>query len=527
MTLPEACGLAPIPVPESCVPEPTSFRLSPAQNAALDFLRAWHEKVPVLQLACHQSLGKTTVLRQFARETNANWIDTRDFIAEVLLGHPLAIEDAIKRMLSQAIAQHRRIVIDDFQLLYDFAGQCGHYPRTNFYECVMKSIQLEATERGCQLTLGTNWNLPEAFANLAWSNTIESFGVEDYRVLFEAQIGELPQIDFESVFRFAPNLDCHQIVKLARWLERQPEQSTTVFLDYIQSQGMSSNVDIAEVQSVELHDLFGVDEIVTALEDHIILPIENLQLAARLGLTPKRGVMLAGPPGTGKTTIGRALARRMRGKFFLIDGTMISGTEGFYHQVDYVFRRAIANAPSIVFIDDSDVIFESGREHGLYRYLLTKLDGLESESVNNVCVMLTAMDLGNIPPALVRSGRIELWLEMKHPDGVSRRRLLEKLFADKVQVEDESTWPDLESATVDFSGADLKRLVQDAKLRMAVDMTRLRPVQKFHDYLLEAAKSIRESRHAYAHAAQRAIAANPNRPRWFNVHPELFENLSS
>lgn len=506
---------------------PESGGLSPAQSSALHFLHAWHSKAPVLQLACHHSLGKSTVLRQFAQETGALWLDARDFVAEVVQGHPLAIEDATKRLLSKAFAQNPRIVIDDFQLLYDFAGQCTHYPRTNFYECVMKTIQLEAADKNCQLTLGTDWNLPEAFSNVAWSTSIESFAVEDYRFLFQAMVGELPEVDFESVFRFAPNLDCHQIVKLCRWLQLQPEKSTSEFLDHIQSQGMSSNVEISEVQDVELQDLFGVDEIVTALEDHIILPIENLKLAAQFGLTPKRGVMLAGPPGTGKTTIGRALARRMRGKFFLIDGTMISGTEGFYHQVDYVFRRAIANAPSIVFIDDSDVIFESGREHGLYRYLLTKLDGLESESVNNVCVMMTAMDLGNIPPALVRSGRIELWLEMKFPDGPNRRRLLEKLFGDKVQVEEALIWPEIESATVDFSGADLKRLVQDAKLRLAIDIARDRPLKKFEEYLFESTATIRDSRSAYAAAAQRAMTANPNRPRWFNIHPELFENSGS
>ena len=68
------------------------------------------------------------------------------------------------------------------------------------------------------------------------------------------------------------------------------------------------------------------------------------------------------------------------------------------------------NAPAIIFIDDSDVIFETGQETGLYRYLLTMLDGLESASAGRVCLMMTAMDVGNLPPALVRSGRIELWL---------------------------------------------------------------------------------------------------------------------
>ena len=90
--------------------------------------------------------------------------------------------------------------------------------------------------------------------------------------------------------------------------------------------------------------------------------------------------------------------------------------------IQRMFEDAKENAPSVIFIDDSDVIFESGQEHGLYRYLLTMLDGLESKSRAHVCVMMTAMDVGNLPPALVRSGRIELWLEMRAP----RRSLRER-----------------------------------------------------------------------------------------------------
>jgi len=136
---------------------------------------------------------------------------------------------------------------------------------------------------------------------------------------------------------------------------------------------------------------------------------------------------------------------------------------------------------------------------------------------------MTAMDLGNIPPALVRSGRIELWLEMKLPDAANRRRLMRQLFAGKVKLEDEENWPSIENATEGFSGADLKRLVQDAKLRMAVDMTRGRPVLQFDRYMLDASATIRDSRTAYAKAAQRAMEVNVDRPRWFNIHPELFE----
>ena len=134
----------------------------------------------------------------------------------------------------------------------------------------------------------------------------------------------------------------------------------------------------------------------------MILPLENTEVSEELNLKPKRGVLLAGPPGTGKTTIGRALARRLKSKFFLIDGTVISGTPAFHQVVHRVFEAAKQNAPAIIFIDDTDVVFEGGHETGFYRYLLTMLDGLESASAGRVCLIMTAMDVGNLPPALAR-----------------------------------------------------------------------------------------------------------------------------
>ena len=80
------------------------------------------------------------------------------------------------------------------------------------------------------------------------------------------------------------------------------------------------------------------------------------------------------------------------------NGTFISGTPNFYRNVHQIFEAAKQNAPSIIFIDDSDVIFEDNDETGLYRYLLTMLDGLESESAGRVCVMLTAMEVSSQQP---------------------------------------------------------------------------------------------------------------------------------
>lgn len=500
------------------------IRLCTQQTQALDSLLAWREQTPILHLSSGTGFGKSEVLKEFQRRTGAHWLDVRPFVADVAARHPLSMQDSLWQLLTMAIEQHSSIIVDDFNLFFDYATGCSGSPRGSYHETVAKALLLTLASKRGQLILGSNGELPEAFANSQWSASIEDFTVDDYRHLFEQFLGpHSPNIDYDSIFRFAPSLNIYRIQRICYWLKTAGTLTTEEILEFVQSQGMASNVEVSEVQEVELRDLCGVDEVITALEDYIIMPMENLKLAAELGLAPKRGVMLAGPPGTGKTTIGRALARRLRGKFFLIDGTVISGTEYFYHHINAIFRMAMANAPAIVFIDDSDVIFESGREHGLYRYLLTMLDGLESKSANNVCVMMTAMDLGNIPPALVRSGRIELWLEMKLPDAANRPRLLQQLMADKVQLRSEHAWLAIVDATDGFSGADLKRLVEDAKLNLAVDMTRGREVQAFENYLLRAANAIQQSRIAYTQSAKRAMDVNVHRPRWFNIHPELFD----
>src|SRR5262249_31341837 len=107
--------------------------------------------------------------------------------------------------------------------------------------------------------------------------------------------------------------------------------------------------------------------------------VRTAPLGGGRGLSRKRARLAprapAAPTDPANSTAGAPRHPRLNSKFFLIDGTVISGAHGFYGHVNHIFQTAQHNAPSILFIDDSDVIFESGEELGLYRYLLTMLDG--------------------------------------------------------------------------------------------------------------------------------------------------------
>src|SRR5262249_44811958 len=145
------------------------------------------------------------------------------------------------------------------------------------------------------------------------------------------------RINYQRIHQFAPLLNIWQLKNACIRLHGDANLQTEGFIEHLKEHSINSNVDVEEVRPVDWRDLKGMDDVIRALEVKIALPFENRALAAALNLKPRRGVLLAGPPGTGKTTIGRALAHRLKGKFFLIDGTAIAGTSDFYETIQAVF----------------------------------------------------------------------------------------------------------------------------------------------------------------------------------------------
>jgi len=500
------------------------IRLIPAQTAAYDTLKCALKAGSLVLLSSHPGRGRTTILRRCHQDTGGGFVTGKDFIETSAQRHPLSLEETLYSVVAKALEQHQMVYVDDIDLIHDATSSCHFYPRGQYVETALLELSDAALRAGKKLVVSTDGSIAQSFATRSFSSSIRRYAVEDYAALLSILIGAeaAANFDTEKIYRFAPKLNAHQIRAACDWLGQYGPFSTDRFIEYLRSQRLASNVDLTEVQEIDLHDLQGVDDVVRSLEIHIVLPLSNDALTARLGLRPKRGVLLYGPPGSGKTTIGRALAHRLRGKFFLIDGTFIAGTQDFYNRVHRVFQAAKDNSPSVIFIDDADAIFEDGEERGLYRYLLTMLDGLESEGTARVCVMMTAMNLSHLPPALVRSGRVELWLEMKLPDAEARKRILEKQLTG---VPAELSGFDIDqilAATDGFTGADLKRLVEDTKGLYAFDCASEQTARPATGYFLEAAGGVRDNKRRFeqaelaAHAAPRAGA-----PRFFYGAPAM------
>jgi transitional endoplasmic reticulum ATPase len=497
------------------------MRLATAQQQALDALLTIARPGSVVALSAEHGAGRSTILRAAAQRLGGTILGSSDL--QRALGqagqHPLAVEESFHRLVVSALDEHKVVYLDDFHLLASMCFSCHAYPRSQLLYSTLHSLGELVAEGGRTLVVGTNENASMYWRAPGGSVTVSELTAMDYRDVCSAYLPAetLMRMDFQRVHRLARSVSARMLRQTCEALRDVADLEADGLVDYLRTHFLVSNVDLGEVQAVELRELRGLEELVETLEANIILPLENAELSSRLSLKPKRGVLIAGPPGTGKTTVGRALAHRLKSKFFLIDGNFIAGTPHFFQQVHHIFEEAKRNAPAIVFIDDSDVIFESGEEFGLYRYLLTMLDGLESRSAGAICLMMTAMDVSALPPALVRSGRIELWLETRVPDLSARAAILRDRC---VSLPEEMGHVNIDRVAEEsdgLSGADLKRVVEDAKLAFAFDVARGATPIETTPYLLRAVDTVRANKERYMNAESAARVRNPRRPPMFSM----------
>jgi transitional endoplasmic reticulum ATPase len=195
--------------------------------------------------------------------------------------------------------------------------------------------------------------------------------------------------------------------------------------------------------------------------------IEDPESARRYGVEPPTGLLLAGPPGTGKTTVAKVLAAQARTSFYPISGAdVMSKWVGESEQnIRQLFERARENRPSIVFIDEIDAVAarrgESLGTHDSHvNQLLAEIDGISGQ--RGVFVVGATNRPDQLDPALLRGGRLSRTIVLGLPEVAERRAILGLYTArmPTVAVDLDA----LAARTDGFSPADLKSLAQEAAL---------------------------------------------------------------
>jgi transitional endoplasmic reticulum ATPase len=194
--------------------------------------------------------------------------------------------------------------------------------------------------------------------------------------------------------------------------------------------------------------------------------IEDPESARRYGVEPPTGLLLAGPPGTGKTTVAKVLAAQAHASFYPVSGAdvmskWVGESEG---NIRRLFERARENRPSIVFIDEIDAL--AGRRGGLETHdshvnqLLAEIDGVTGQ--RGVFVIGATNRPDQLDPAILRGGRLSRTIVLGLPDEAGRLAILRLHTARMPTVGVDLD--ELARATDKLSPADLKALAQEAAL---------------------------------------------------------------
>ncbi|MCL2295575.1 MAG: CDC48 family AAA ATPase, partial [Methanomassiliicoccaceae archaeon] len=230
-----------------------------------------------------------------------------------------------------------------------------------------------------------------------------------------------------------------------------------------------ASVTDMEVPQVSYDDLGGLSNEVAKIREMIELPLRHPELFKRLGVEAPKGVLLHGPPGTGKTMLAKAVAGETSSNFISLGGPEIMSK--FYGESEgklrEIFKEAEENAPSIIFIDEIDSIapkrdeVTGEAERRIVAQLLSLMDGLNSRG--KVVVIGATNRPNSIDEALRRPGRFDREIEIGIPDRNGRLEILQ-IHTRGMPLSGDVDLEKLADRTHGYAGADISALCKEAAM---------------------------------------------------------------
>ena len=233
----------------------------------------------------------------------------------------------------------------------------------------------------------------------------------------------------------------------------------------------NAKIYVQSTKGIRFDDVAGEDEAKESLAE-IVDYLNNPQKYTDVGASMPKGVLLVGPPGTGKTMLAKAVAGEANVPFFSMSGSefveMFVGVGA--SKVRDLFKQAKEKAPCIVFIDEIDAIGKKRdnqlssndeREQTLNQ-LLTEMDGFEGN--NGVIILAATNRPESLDPALTRPGRFDRRVPVELPDLAGREAIL-KVHAKKIKTADDVDFHTIARMASGASGAELANMINEAALR--------------------------------------------------------------
>ncbi|HIH87368.1 MAG TPA: proteasome-activating nucleotidase [Methanosarcinales archaeon] len=229
-------------------------------------------------------------------------------------------------------------------------------------------------------------------------------------------------------------------------------------------------MELIEAPNVDYSSIGGLDQQIQEVVETIELPLTDPDLFRDVGVEPPTGILLYGPPGSGKTLIAKAVASRAHATFLRMSGSELVQKyvgEGA-RLVRDVFQMARDKAPCIVFIDEIDAVgghrthdgtTGSAEVNRTMVQLLSELDGFEERGEVKIIAATNRIDL--LDPALLRPGRFDRIIEIPLPDEKGRLEIF-KIHTRNMALDNDVDIDKMVKMTNDLSGADIKAIVTEA-----------------------------------------------------------------
>ncbi len=247
----------------------------------------------------------------------------------------------------------------------------------------------------------------------------------------------------------------------------QLEDYNTFKIDY--ERRLHPETQVEEGKKVMLDDVIGLEEAKKALHEAVEVPILHPSLLKKYDIGNIKGILLFGPPGTGKTMLIQAVANELGGvKVFSISGYDIAkyGQDRASSTVKSIFDRAKESAPAMVFIDEIDALIparDTASQYGLQLTgeLLEEFDRLRDTA--DVVVVAATNRPDVLDPAMLRPGRFDRLVYAPPPDGASRKVLFQQ-YLEKAPLASDIDFGKLADATDGYTGADISNICRQVKL---------------------------------------------------------------
>ncbi len=327
--------------------------------------------------------------------------------------------------------------------------------------------------------------------------------LEASRLLFEAAkqaSGDIKKVRIENAERLLKKFKILKTMKEANQ-KKSLETAERGTKDSKPGSFEDLGINVSHIPNISFDDVAGLDEVKSQILTKVIYPMKSPERAKAFRVSPGGGILLFGPPGTGKTHIARAIAHEVSAKFISINpATLLSKWFGeFEKNIQLLFSLARENSPSVIFFDEIESLLpkrgktDSSVMKRAVPQFLSEMDGFSKEFENPVLIIGATNNPWDMDEAVMRPGRFDEKIYIRPPN-LEARETIFLLNMKGRPVDSSVNYATLASMTENYSGADIAylcRRVSESVFKEAIEKGIDRKINQ-NDFLISI-KQVRPS----------------------------------